>query len=244
MAADLGTGLNLRLGDRLEVLMGDKRAVAVVEETTPKGRLIITAPLSGTSRVLLSKREKLNVFAFQGSGILNFSVTVEGFSKENGMDYVEVEVCSKVNRLQRRDFVRYDTLLPITIVPLIDGEAGRELSDNAAVTAVADQRLSGKAEEEEKLSGFTLDISGGGLRFFCKKTFEMDSVFDCDVYLDDGDKISASMRIMRVEHEKYDGNTIMGARFIGIADTLRERLIKYIFNEQLKKRRTERRGRD
>jgi c-di-GMP-binding flagellar brake protein YcgR len=235
------TGHNIKLGDRVEVLRDDRRAVSTVEAITPAGRLIISEPMSGTNLLPLHKGDKLDVFVLQGSGMLNFVVTAEEFIKERGLRFVEVEIRSKITRLQRRDFVRLDTHLPLSIIPLPDAEQSKSLSDNEAVSIVTDRRMSGQVTEEEIIGAITLDISGGGIRFFAKNKMEIESVADCEVLLDDGDKVSATIRIILCERDKHEGNVIMRARFIGISEPLRDKIIKYIFAEQLKRRRAAKR---
>jgi c-di-GMP-binding flagellar brake protein YcgR len=230
-------GFKLELGERLEVQREDRRAVSAIEMITPEGRIVISEPMSGTNRLPVYKGDKLGIFVIRGGGMLSFTVTAEEVVRERGLTFIEVEIRSKITRLQRREFVRFETLLPISVIPLSDAKQGKDLSDREAVAAVTDRRLSGMTKEDEIIGGFTLDISGGGLRFFCKRILEVGTVVCCEVLLDDGDKVSATARIIRNERNLHEGNVIMGARFIGISEPLREKLIKYIFSEQLKRRR-------
>jgi c-di-GMP-binding flagellar brake protein YcgR len=200
--------------------------------------------MMGTNLLPVYKGDKLNLTFFQGSGMFNFTVTVEDIIKERGLTYLEVEIRSEISRLQRRDFVRLDTILPIAITPLPDVEHGKGLSDTEAVGIITDRRLAGDISEDEVVGGFTLDISAGGVRFFCKKPMEINSVADCDVFLEDGDKITASIRMILCERDLHEGNVVMRARFIGIAESLRDKIIKHIFAEQLKRRRAEKRLQD
>ena len=226
-------GLDIKLGERLEVVVDDRRAVSVIEAIKPNGRLVISEPMCGTSRPSISRGDRLGIYIFRGTSMLSCTVSAEDFIEDGGLRFVELEIRSKLTRIQRRDFVRFDTLLPLMLVPL---ENSSELSDNEAVSIVADRRMSGSVTEEQMLGGFTLDISGGGMRFFCKKTLPLNSAADCEVLLDIGERVTAVGRIVRCEQDLHQGHPIMGMKFIGIAGTLREGIIKYIFAEQLRRR--------
>jgi c-di-GMP-binding flagellar brake protein YcgR len=231
------TGVELKLGERLEVLQGDRRAASMIETITPKGRLVISEPMYGLGRLNVKKNDTLNLSVYRETGILTFTATAENIINERGLIFIEVEIRSKVSRHQRRNYVRFDTMLPVTIIPLF--EPGIESAgDREAVGKLAERRLSGKAPEPDEIFiGFTLDISGGGLRFFNKRELARGTAADCSIVLQGNEKIEASVRILRHEYDIQEGNYIMSAKFIGIQEVLRERIIKYIFAEQLRKRR-------
>ncbi|MDR0324703.1 MAG: PilZ domain-containing protein [Oscillospiraceae bacterium] len=234
-------GIELKLGERLEILREEKRAVSVIEMITTAGRLVISEPMSGTNRLPVKKDDKLSLYIFRESGMLTCTVTAENIFKERGLVFIEVEIRSKISRYQRRDFVRFDTLLPVSVWPLAGVPNADRLSDAEAVALLADRKLSGAANKDGMIGGFTLDISGGGLRYFSKEMMELGAVGSCEVFLDDGNRVSAAMRIVRCERDLYEGKYIMGAKFIGIEESLRNRIIKYIFAEQLKRRQQEKR---
>jgi|GEM_PF-2363255 len=234
----------LKPGERLEVLRDDKRAVSVIEMITKSGRLVISEPMIGSGRLPVKANDKLSLYIYRESGMLSCTVTAEKFYKERGLTLIEVEIRSKLSRYQRRDFVRFDALLPVSVWPLPGVEDPERMSDKEAVQIIADRRIKGTAAESELIGGFTLDLSGGGMRFFAGKMLDLHSIADCEVFLDDGERIVAVARIIRCERDLYEGKVIMGAKFIGIADHLRERVIKYIFSEQLKRRQAARRLRD
>jgi c-di-GMP-binding flagellar brake protein YcgR len=236
--------LELKLGERLEILRDDKRAVSTIEMITSKGRLVLSEPMCGTGTLPVKKGDKLYLYIFRESGMLTCAVTAEKIFKDRGLIFIEVEIRSKISRYQRRDFVRFDTLLPMSVLPIKGVENLNMLDDKAVVKAIVDRKLKGLFKDEDRIGGFTLDISGGGMRFFAKQMLEYGSAADCEVFLDDGNKISAAGRIVRCERDLYEGKFIMGAKFIGIADSLRDKIIKYIFAEQLKRRQAAKRLKD
>jgi c-di-GMP-binding flagellar brake protein YcgR len=229
-------GFELKLGDRLEVLREDRRAASMIETITKDGRLIISEPMYGLGRLPVKKNDVLTLSVFRETGILSFTATAEKIHAEKGLTFIEVQIRSKVNRHQRRNYVRFETMLAMTVVPL--GQAGEDqMSDKEAVGLLTTRRLAGTPGNEDILTTTTLDISGGGVRFFCGKQLPRGAVADCEVTLTGGNKITASIRIQRIEHERHEGKCIMGAKFIGIQEVQREQIIKYIFAEQLRKRR-------
>jgi c-di-GMP-binding flagellar brake protein YcgR len=228
--------VELKLGERLEVLREEKRAASVIEMITPQGRLVISEPMHGLGRLPVKKNDMLNMSVFRGSGILSFTATAERVFTERGLTFIEVEIRSKVSRHQRRNYVRFDTMLPMTALPLYTANA-EHLSDKEAVGMLAARRLAGTPNSEDILSCTTLDISGGGVQFICKIELPRGTISDCGILLKDGTKAEASMRVLRSEYDLNEKQYTMCAKFIGIQETLRERIIKYIFNEQLRQRR-------
>jgi c-di-GMP-binding flagellar brake protein YcgR len=229
-------GFELRLGDRLEVLWDDRRAASMIETITPEGRLIISEPMYGLGRLPVKKNNVLVLSVFRETGVLSFTVTAERIIQEGELTLIEVQIRSKVSRHQRRNYVRFETTLPMTAIPLYKANED-QISDREAVGLLTARRLAEKPRKEDILAGTTLDISGGGTRFSCTKELLRGAVADCEINLTDGSKITASIRILRVEHERHEGKSVMGAKFIGIQEVLREQIIKYIFAEQLRKRR-------
>ncbi|MCL2002670.1 MAG: PilZ domain-containing protein [Oscillospiraceae bacterium] len=230
-------GYELKLGERLEVIREDRRGVSKIETITPNGRLIISEPLYGLGRLPVKKKDLLTLCVFRETGILSFTVTAEKIIEDNNLTFIEVELRSKIVRHQRRNFVRFDTTLPMTVKPLYT-KSSESLGDKEAVGLLTARRLSGESiPKEETLACTTLDISGGGARFFSKTELLLGIPADCELRLSDGFLVEASMRVVRVEYERHEGKSVMGAKFIGIQEALRERLIKYIFAEQLKQRR-------
>jgi c-di-GMP-binding flagellar brake protein YcgR len=230
-------GVELKLGEKLEIMREEKRAVSTIESITKNGRMIISEPMHGLGRLPLKKNDKIDISVFRESGILAFAATAERIIQERGLTFIELEIRSKINRHQRRNYVRFDTVLPMSVSPLYDQDA-LQLTDRELVTRLTSRRLSDTPIPEGELIGCTtLDISGGGVRFFCKNELVKGASGDCEILLKDGSLIEASMRILRCEHELYEGHYVMGAKFIGIQEALRERIIKYIFSEQLKQRR-------
>jgi c-di-GMP-binding flagellar brake protein YcgR len=230
-------GFDLKLGDRLEVFKDDKRAASMIETITPGGRLVISEPMYGLGRLPVKNNDLLTISVFRETGLLSFTATAEKIYYDNNLTFIEIEIRSKVTRNQRRDYVRFETMLKMIVKPLY--RSGSDMiGDKEAVGLLATRRISGEVIDADGiLSCMTLDISGGGARFFGRKELPRGTVADCEIILSDGGKIDACIRIIRNEQERHNGSVIMGARFIGIQEVLRERIIKYIFAEQLRQRK-------
>jgi c-di-GMP-binding flagellar brake protein YcgR len=232
--------LNINQGDKLNITKNDIRATSSVESITKNDRLVITEPLiSNVDMMHTYKGDKLNVTVFQGGGRLDFDIEVTNITRERGLTFLEVKLCSDVKRTQRREYVRIETLLDLHIVPFPDTEKTKELDDGTAFAVVKKRRLSGTVTPDDMVTGNTLDISGGGIRFYSKTTLEKDSLADCLVILKDGDKILTPIKITFVEENTYENQLVMRAKFLNLPETAQEKLIKYICAEQLKKRQAD-----
>ncbi len=112
----------------------------------------------------------------------------------------------QIEKIQRRDFYRLKSL--INAIVKIDGQ---------------DISVIGK------------DISGSGMRMISRKRIKKDEIISIHLDLKDFGIIEVKGRVVRVIYKKgelfpYE----YGIKFIDISEAVREKIIKYIFQEQRK----------
>jgi c-di-GMP-binding flagellar brake protein YcgR len=227
---------DLKPGERLEVLREEKRGVSDVQALTAGGRLVISEPVHGEGRLPVNEGDLLRLFYCRPFGLLSCTVTAERIYQEDGVPLIEAEIRSQIRRQQRREFVRFETALPVSVIPL--AEITESEDDHSDALLIADRKLAGPMWEDMTVKGFTWDISGGGLRFTVGQKLSPGTLAACTVDLGDGNPVDAGIRVIRCEDDMEDRRRfIISAKFIGIDDSQRGKIIRYIFDEQSRRKR-------
>lgn len=122
-----------------------------------------------------------------------------------------------VRRVQRRNFVRIDSKIPITY---------RKLQEDLK-------------KAPEVYEGTTIDISGGGIMFSTTIKPNLNDLLEINLELPDQIKIIAVGKVVRVFDKRIDKKTIysVGVEFTIIEEADRDKIIRYIFNQQRELRR-------
>lgn len=230
---------DLTLGERLDVIIGERRCVSNVQEITRAGTLIVSAPTFRSVVVPIPEGELINVVYFRQSGMFSFVAALLRRFHDGNIELCEIEIKSPISKYQRRDFVRYDTVLPVRVSLLANAETLSNMSIEETLRRIFDRRYMGMPREgdyptEECL---TLDVSGGGLRFSSRHSYEKNSLLECTVTFSEEDELTVDALVMRVEESERGMPWRIGVQFVNIEERLRRKIIRYIFNEQVKERK-------
>lgn len=87
--------------------------------------------------------------------------------------------------------------------------------------------------EEEFIEGVTLDISGGGMRIKSSGRLTPGRRLQCLIKIGD-DLLPVSARVARERVLEHPGQYEVGIAFEEISESVRTRIIRYIFSEQRK----------
>lgn len=115
-----------------------------------------------------------------------------------------------LSRTQRRNFVRLDIKLKV---------------------------ISNKIDEDttnESFTATTIDISGGGILFGCNTELTAGQTLEATVFLSDNQTVTANGRVVRVIENSASSKQrfSVGFEFISIKESERDKIIKFIFNQQ------------
>ena len=230
---------DLTLGERLDVVIGERRCISNVQEITREGTLVISAPTFRSTRVPVKADDLLNMIYYRASGMFSFIAAVTRIFDEGSLSLMEVEIRSPISKYQRRDFVRFETVIPLSLVTLASPEAVKNMPVDDTLRMIYDRRFSGSARpgSTPPVEALSLDISGGGLRFACRQDFERDTLIECTLMLSEESSITADAIVVRNDINREGGARFhIGCRFVNIEERIRRRIIKYIFEEQVKRR--------
>ena len=228
---------NLELGDRLEVNIGGKGCVSDLQEISPRGNPVISAPMYRITRVPISEGEMLRVSYYRGGGVYSFMARVAGRFKDGGVDLVELEVKSAISKYQRREFVRLDTAAPLDARLIALPENILERSAQELLQALCDTRFLGRprppVENETIYRCQTINVSGGGACFASQENMKRGSLLECTFHLDEAGDVTADGQIVRTDRVLSPRSEWwVSIQFVNIDESIRRRFIKYIVDRQ------------
>ena len=211
--------VSVKVGERLQVVRvkknGEEECLASqMIELLNEDILDIAMPIKEGRLVPLHVDSVIKVVFYRENGQYYFEAKV--LEKIKGkIPVLRVQRISKIYKLQRRDYYRLNVVLPLKI-------------------HIAD---SNNGEEARVLQTFTLDISGGGLRFSLCERIEKDQVLLCELNLNDR-IYSLKARVVRVNNA-YDKDYAyeVGVEFIDIDERIRQDILCFVFDQQRKMRR-------
>ncbi len=179
-------------------------------------RITVASPLKASSIVPISPGTIVKLTYTDNVAIYTFTTEV---ISQNSKDPPTVTLGppSDVKRIQRRNFVRLDERLAVTL---------HKLDDNYAPSG-------------EIFAGMTVDLSGGGTMFGSNTILQMGDTLEAIVYLGENESIRAVGRVVRfVENPaKAKDKYSVGMEFTVIEETERDKIIRFIFNRQRELRR-------
>ncbi|HKM35841.1 MAG TPA: flagellar brake protein [Lachnospiraceae bacterium] len=203
-----------------------------VYEIITEDRMEITMPMEQTKLILLPVDGEYDVI-FYGEHLYQCFVRIIDRYKSNNVYILVVEMTSNLRKYQRRDYYRFSCALEMCARPLQEEEM-KAVEQNDAYHLTPGLPLK---------RSIIVDISGGGLRFMSNQSYEPDSFIYCTYHLLIGGKnkeceiIGKILTVKEMEHKK--GTFEHRVQYVNLDVDDREKIIKYIFEEERKNRRRE-----
>lgn len=187
------------------------RAKSLSEE-----RMVVIVPVKGSSRVAMDHGQKVKVIYTDSSAVYVFFTTVVSLDNDDA-ETVTLGKPYDMRKIQRRNFVRLDTRVKVLFCRL-------------------DNRFERKGSPGE---GVSVDISGGGMMFMCDEVLSSGDVLDAEVFLGQSEKVRAIGRVVRFTENppKTKMKYSVGFEFTVIEESERDKIIRFIFNQQRELRR-------
>lgn len=184
------------------------------------GRVSITMPTEGGRMVVLDVGERYELIFYTKSGLYSCVARVEARGRMGALVLAELFFLSPLEKYQRRQYYRLDCILDVSYW---------------------------KAEMPDVIkSGTVIDISGGGLRFKCDEGYETDTMLSMRINLpslkmNQGKEIQAKV-ISSEALPSMEGMYENRVEFLDVANNVREAIVKFIFEEERKRRRRDNGG--
>ncbi|ADG82372.1 flagellar brake protein [Thermincola potens] len=195
--------------------LGINKFKSRVEGITEKN-LVVAAPMVNRQIVPLKIGTQVTVSYLDNAALYTFDTVVLATDLKP-VPTLTLDKPYNIKRVQRRNFVRIDAKIPMTFCLL--------------------------KENLEKNSDFyyatTIDISGGGIMFSTENPLHLGDLLEIHMAFPDGVNVLAIGKVVRVikngqgDQQMYS----VGIEFNIIEESERDKIIRYIFNQQRELRR-------
>ncbi len=230
----------INIGDKLDLEKIDKR-LSVDPDKKPEqyfsqvldegnnGALLVSMPIQEGKLIPLSVGQEFNATFYTNFGLLQCRVVVSARYKKGTLYFMEIEMLSALKKVQRREYFRFPCRIPLEYRTMEE----KEVMEPGDAHEIEEELLSWK-------KGVMLDLSGGGIRFVSSFPEEKGSLvqtrFDI-VSGEETDIIYTLAHVLRSE-KNPNNNKLYDIRieYWRMAHSTREKIIRYIFEEQRKKR--------
>lgn len=235
----------IRLGMHLELVKSglkldspeaiDNKYASSVHDIVTDSCIIVTNPTLRARLIPMHSGERYDAYFFtKENKIFTCRVTVDKNSTDNGIRVVRLNLTSSVEKYERRQFFRLETVRPLRYLLLT--------AQNSA-----DFKQAVKSNTLLQMNGFhdgtTLDISGGGVRFTSDEILPVGgmAIVHLEIKSESVNKnyIFVAKILLSKKHESIRGLFEHRSQFVDLKQDAREELVQFIFQcerEHLKKR--------
>lgn len=213
---------SVSLGDKIEVIKktgfksNEHSLFSMVQEIVSEDVLVISAPIESGKVIPLELGLEYYLCIYTSTGLYRCEAAVIDRKHVDRIYLATLQLKTKMQKYQRRQYYRLDCLLSF-----------HYKNDNI----------------EEWTEGTILDISGGGMRFTSKKQLLLDESLVCKIQLNfEGEKKTLFINGSIVGSSVIDYHTNLyetRVSFDLISNEDREMIIRFIFEEERKRRKKE-----
>ncbi len=228
---------DLRSEEKREISgTGEKKVYSSrVYDIPSEDEIQVTMPMEGTKLILLPVDKEYDLCFYTGSGLYQCNARVKDRFKTNNVFILCLELTSPLKKFQRREYYRLNCILNMKCRKLDNEEYKMATDFNSVQILNTDLTLQ---------DGTIVDISGGGARFISPEKFDKDEKILFKFALPTAKKDTEYELVGRVilseEIEGRRGSFQNHIQFMNMDMDQRESIIKYIFEEERRKRKRER----
>ena len=189
----------------------------------------LVMPMDGTKLVLIEPGEEYRLYFYGSKGMYACDAEVVDRRKEGSVPIAEFALITDIERVQRREFYRFNCVMGMT---------ARQLTQAEEIAYVEKSVL--PADEEPDAKCVIVDISGGGMRFVSAADFDKSAMIHTRFILNikgENRRYDIVLRILYADpvpsnpkNKEYRG------QFLFMEGGDREDIIRFIFDEQRKAR--------
>lgn len=200
------------------------------------GNIEIAMPIESGKLVLPALGVRYEMVFFTGNSLYRAIGQVKERYKKENVYMLEMEFKSQLQKFQRREFFRHQCMLDFRYYEITSEQA--QMDDTAEIL----KELRDEHFAEKELFGRIVDLSGGGIRFLATHELERNAWFLAELKLksqtiDSRYYIAANViDVKETELTAEKKGYIIRAKFSIQDDSVREDIIRYIFEEERKKR--------
>lgn len=231
----ISTGDKVEMKSTVNVVLPDgtkgiKTYKSSVYDILDEGRLEIVMPKDQTKLVLLPVDGEYDVCFYTHGGMYRADVRIIEIQKINGIYVLVTEMISNLHKYQRREYYRFNCIIEMM---------AREMTKKE--TDIYAEGLAELLPQSDMIRGVIVDISGGGARFVSRQLFRESSMILMRFELPILDMEKSFLLVGRVIYSSEIVNRANEfenrVKFELIDSVTREKIIRYIFNEERKNRK-------
>lgn len=232
----------ISIGDRMDLEKIETR-ISAVPDARPKiyvsqvldeaedGNSLVAMPIQEGKVIPLGVGQEFFATFYTKSGLLRCQIAVMERYKKGSLFLMKIEQKTALQKVQRREYYRLECSMPIEY---------RNLDEMEKKVIESGTEYDADKIALEWKKGVIMDLSGGGIRFISPVAEERDSVMQVRFSIEDGHDVMmiyAYAIVLRSERNQ-NNNAVYEHRlmFRKMNKTVREKIIRYIFNVQRKNR--------
>ncbi len=204
-----------RYTGKLKEIAGAKTYVSQLLDQKEDSKLVIAMPMEGGKMVVFNVGDRYNMFFYTQAGLYYCIAQVSARYRSGALFMLEMECASDIERFQRRQFFR--------------------------LNCIVDVKYRSVDAQTEMEPGTIIDISGGGIRFNAENSYTPGDelvVEFCLTIVGKLEKFRIRVRIIAStplpnKERVYENR----AEFLDINEANREAIVKYVFEEERRRRK-------
>ncbi|NLK26781.1 MAG: hypothetical protein GX306_00335 [Clostridiales bacterium] len=246
----------LSIGDKIHISQLDRSGrpfhglqpyVSQLVDFIDNNIIHIAAPIVNNQIILLEPKRNYNLCFYTNKGLYQCICEVIESYKENNVVITRVSISSDLEKLQRRQYYRLEIVLDMEYQVITEEEEllKQRLLNRKSINSEEATRYQNRLKELERewLKASITDISGGGTRFNSTHIHNPGDQIRIRLILPISDGIKnllTEARIVAV-NKLFNRSGVYEYRveFKGIKKKDREDLIKYIFEQERRRRKNE-----
>lgn len=244
---EIGDRISLVKIERHNVKINDKKYVSQLLDFVDSDKAIISVPMENGRVIPLSVGTKYEACFVTAKGLYKCDCEIVDRFKEGNMFQMMVKFLTSFEKHQRREYFRLDLLMGIRfrLVPPEENLLIMKISQDNFVSDEERQRYVNtlRSIQNKWNHGNCIDLSGGGMRFVSEteKNREEEVIVNLKLLIGSNtEDMELPARI--IEFRKANNNAFgyeYRIQFTEISRETREKIIRFIFEEERRRRRKE-----
>ena len=220
--------------DVVKDILKKKVYVCQVCDIIDDTKIKVTMPIEGGHVVAVSPNTRLDACFYTTKGLYHGRVVVVERMKEDNIYLMVVELQYELEKFQRRQYYRLSCTMDLQF---------RRMEEEEIVNFTQNKEIPDERELRMLSEGVALDFSGGGVRFVSDERYHKDDYLFVKLRIsyDDTYKVYVLVGKVVASSEGKNGRKKYESRveFVDVSSRVREEIIKYIFLEERKQRKSD-----
>lgn len=220
-------------GQDIDVKIYKSRVCDFLNETD----IEISMPQDGTKMVVFQKGLRCDAIFYTNSSLYRCKCIVKDRYKKDNMFFLSITVLDKIEKFQRRQFFRIDCSLDLKYYNITEEIAKLETTDQLILELQSDNYMGNYQK------AIINDLSGGGMRFTTSNSLQPGTyilaILDLNNNVVTESFVLVSKIIVSEKIEGNEGKFSNRSQFIFKDLKDREKIVRYVFEEERRIRKKE-----